>query len=117
MDIQGLVAVEPNPSYRAVHIVWACTAPQNNVWEYGAQKYKGVGGHLFAVASEVSLRMGYDGTVYGEAMDEEILRYYMKQFGAVRLPRTIHPYALVINEATTERIREVYNYVWTDEII
>lgn len=117
MDIQGLIAVEPNPSYKAVHILWACTAPQNNVWETGEQKYKGVGGHLFAIASELSIMSGFDGTVYGEAMDEEILKYYVNQFGASRLPKTIHPYAMAINSATAKQIREVYDYDWSDEVI
>ena len=117
MDIQGLIAIEPNPDYKAVHIIWACTAPQNNKWENGEQKYKGVGGHLFAIASEISVMSGFDGTVYGEAMDEDILRYYVKQFGAIRLPKTIHPYAMAINSATAKQIREVYDYDWSDEVI
>ena len=117
MDIQGLVAVEPNPEYKAVHIVWACTAPHNNIWENGEQKYKGVGGHLFAIASEISLMSGFDGTVYGEAMDGQILEYYIKHFGANRLPKIIHPFALAINRATAKQIREVYDYDWSDEVL
>ena len=117
MDIQGLIALEPVPDYKAVHIVWACTEPQNNIWENGEQKYKGVGGHLFAIASEISIMSGFDGTVYGEAMDEVILQYYVEKFGANRLPKTIHPYAMAINSAAAKIIREVYDYDWSDEIL
>ena len=97
MDIQGLIAVSPNASKdtRALPIHWACTAPHNNIWEYGVRKYKGVGGHLFAIAADLSFQYGFDGYVYGEAMDEDILKYYTEKFGAQPLPKTIHPYALI----------------------
>jgi hypothetical protein len=84
---------------------------------YGEQKFKGVGGHLFAIASEFSVMSGFDGTVYGEAMDQEILEYYMEHFGANRLPKVIHPYAVAVNGVTAKRIREVYDYDWSDEIL
>jgi len=117
MDIQGMVAVSPNNEAKALHIDWACTAPQNNKWQYGVQKYAGVGGHLIAIASELSVMYGYDGYVYGEAMDETILKHYMVKYGAERLPAVLHPYALVIRGEQTAKIREVYDYVWTGETI
>ena len=119
MDIQGLIAVSPNASKdtRALHIHWACTAPHNNIWEYGVQKYKGVGGHLFAIAADLSFRYGFDGYEYCEAMDEEILNYYIEKFGAQPLPKTIHPYALMINGDNMRKIMEVYDYVWSDEAL
>ena len=119
MDIQGLIAVSPNASKdtRALHIHWACTAPHNNIWEYGVQKYKGVGGHLFAIAADLSFQYGFDGYVYGEAMDEDILNYYIEKFDAQPLPKTIHPYALMINGDNMRKIMEVYDYVWSDETL
>ena len=113
-DIQGLVAIEPDDEAQAVHIVWACTAPQNNIWKYGTQKYRGVGGHLFAIAAEMSEKLGYEGFMYGEAMDEEIMRYYMNNFGAIALPRE-HPYSVGFSGNTARKIREAYDYVWTDD--
>ena len=65
-DIQGMIAVEYNDEFQAVHVVWGCVAPQNNVWEYGKKKFSGVGGHLFAIASELSLKHGYDGFLYAD---------------------------------------------------
>jgi len=117
MDIQGMIAVSPNSDAKALHIDWACTAPQNNKWQYGVQKYSGVGGHLIAVASELSVMYGYEGYVFGEAMDEAVLKHYMEHFGAERLPAVLHPYAMVIRGEKTKKLREVYDYVWTDETI
>lgn len=119
MDIQGLIALRPNlaKDFMAVHILWACTAPHNNVWEHGKQKYKGVGGHLFAIAADISEKVGCGGYLYGEAMDEEVLQYYMEHFKAERLPKVIHPYAMMIRGENTKRFREVYNYEWADRTI
>ena len=77
VDIQGLVAIRYDTGAQCVYLVWGCTAPQNNVWKYGKQKYIGVGGHLFAIAAELSVKHGYDGFVYGDAMDREIYQYYV----------------------------------------
>lgn len=116
MDIQGMVAVESDNEARAVHIVWACTAPENNIWQRKKQKYTGVGGHLLAIASEISIQKGYDGFVYGEAMDRELFEYYMRAFGAYPIPpRESHPFTFMLTDRATAKIREVYDYVWTDE--
>ena len=114
-DIQGLVAIEPDDEAQAVHIIWACTAPQNNIWKYGTLKYSGVGGHLFAIAAEMSDKLGYDGFLYGEAMDKEIMHYYMTHFGAISLPRE-RPFSIGFTGTATKKIREVYDYVWTDDV-
>lgn len=31
MDIQGLIAIQNDSSSKSIHIVWACTAPWNNI--------------------------------------------------------------------------------------
>ena len=111
-----MVAIEPDDEAKALHLVWACTAPQNNKKKppIGEQKYIGVGGHLFAIAAEMSERYGYEGFLYGEAMDEKLMWYYIEKFGAIRVPRE-HPFSISFSGKVTKRIREVYDYVWTDE--
>ena len=54
-DVQGMVAVQYDDDAQAVYVLWGCTAPQNNVWQYGKQKFSGVGGHLIAIASNLSI--------------------------------------------------------------
>ena len=74
-EIQGMIAVQYDDVAMAVHAIWGCTAPHNNVWTNGKQKYSGVGGHLFAIASELSYQHGYDGFVYGEAADRKLYEW------------------------------------------
>lgn len=116
-DIQGMVAVQYDDDAQAVYVLWGCTAPQNNIWQYGKQKFSGVGGHLIAIASSLSVRHGYDGFLYAEAMDKELYDYYCDQFGAAYLPPLHNPYRFMLSDEATERIREVYTFEWTDEII
>lgn len=117
VDIQGLVAIRYDADAQCVYLVWGCTAPQNNVWKYGKQKYIGVGGHLFAIAAELFVKHGYDGFVYGDAMDREIYQYYVDQFHAVPLPSSEHQYRFMLSDDATQKIREVYDYAWSDECI
>ena len=119
MDIQGLVAIEPDNDSQAVHIHWACTAPHNNIWENGTKKYSGVGGHLFAIAGSKSVEYGFGGFVYAEAMDAEILQHYQRNFGAELFPYglTPHPYRFIIDENNMKKITEVYSYDDSDEEI
>ena len=46
-DIQGMIAVEYNDEFQAVHVVWGCVAPKNNVWEYGKKKFSGDGNYRY----------------------------------------------------------------------
>ncbi|MCR5331845.1 MAG: hypothetical protein K6E62_11775 [Lachnospiraceae bacterium] len=119
MDIQGLIGIEADKNAQAVHIHWACTAPHNNIWENGTKKYSGVGGHLFAIAGNKSMEYGFDGFVYAEAMDAEILEHYQKQYGAELFPfgLTPHPYRFIISEINMKKITEEYSYDDSDEEI
>ncbi|WP_034452972.1 hypothetical protein [Butyrivibrio sp. AE2032] len=111
-DIQGLVALEKNDEQNAVHVVWGCTAPENNIYKYGKQKFKGVGGHLLAIAGHKSLEYGFGGYIYAEAMDKELFDYYINEFGARAFPYGYppHPYRIEITEKAMAPIMEVYNY-------
>lgn len=111
-DIQGLIALENIPGDGAIHIKWACTSPANNVWQNGTQKFKGVGGHLFAIAGNISMIAGYNGVVYAEAMDQELLDYYIHTFHAEPFPYGFpkHPYRFIMNELAMHEIMEVYTY-------
>lgn len=117
VDIQGMVAIQYDNEAQAVYVLWGYTAPDNNIWEYGKKRFDGVGGHLFAIASDLSVKAGYDGFVYAEAMDKELFKYYLTEFGALPLPPANTPYRFMISDTMTEKIREVYSYEWTDEEI
>lgn len=117
MDIQGMIAIGYDDVAMAVYVYWGCTAPHNNIWQYGKQKYSGVGGHLFAIAGELSEKHGYDGFVCGEAMDKELYEYYIDNFHALPLPALSNPYRFMLSDIATKQIREVYDYEWTNECI
>jgi len=117
-DIQGLIAVRDNTEEQALDILWACVSPDNNIWAYGAKRFDGVGGHLFAIATDISIKHGFEGFLVGEAMDEKLRDYYIDHYGALPLP-DVHgnPYRIAFFDTCTQRIKEVYNYEWTDDII
>ena len=49
-------------------------------------------------------------------MDHQLFEYYQKEFGAFPVPaRGRHPYTFMLTDNVTQRIREVYDYVWTDD--
>lgn len=111
VDIQGLVAIQKDDSAQAVHILWMVAAPQNNPQITNKKKYSGVGGHLFAIAGNLSIKYGYDGFVYGEPMDEKLMHHYEKVFNAERLPRiNSNIYRILINDQNMQKIVEEYNY-------
>lgn len=112
VDIQGMIALENAVQSKAVHILWAVAAPQNNVYRHGKKLYSGVGGHLFAIAGNRSIKLGYSGLVYGEAMNQEIMDHYIEHYGAEFFPFGVpkHPFRIVIDSEAMKRITEEYTY-------
>ncbi len=70
---------------------------------------------MFAIASDLSMQHGYEGFIYAEAMDQELYDYYVTEYGALPLPPVNNPYRFMLSDEMTERIREVYDYEWTEE--
>lgn len=116
VDIQGLVALKADPFSKAVYVAWMCASPESNSLLTSEPKYLGVGGHLFAVAAKVSRDYGYDGFMYGFAMDEKLLDHYSRVFGAYP-QRTLHPFHFMIDDKHAKIIEEAYTYEWSDETI
>jgi hypothetical protein len=102
-QIQGLVSAEVLRGAVYVHIVES--APHNLSPN---KKYKGVGGHLFAIAVKLSLANGFGGYVYFEAKNIELVNHYSKMLGASRLPTRFHEYRMEILEENAQKIIEEY---------
>ena len=115
VDVQGLIAVRYDSLAKAVHIIWACTAPWNNKIKNGNQTYQGVGGHLFAIAAELSFKHGYDGYVFGDAINKEVFEYYLTHFQAIPINVGSGLKRFMIDGENTQKLMEVYNYEWTEE--
>ena len=112
-EIQGLVGVKNDKTSNAAYLHWACTAPHNNIHDFGKQKYTGVGGHLFAIAADKSIQWGYEGAVHGFAANEELLNHYIKVFQAEYLGM-LHQYQFFIDETKAKELLEVYHYEWNE---
>lgn len=110
-EIQGLIALQKDEISHAAFICWACTAPHNNKFEFGMQKYVGVGGHLFAIACEKSIEWGYCGAVHGFAASRALLEHYVENLKAEPICM-LHQYQFFIDEMAAQQLREVYHYEW-----
>lgn len=105
---QGLISLKYEKG--GTYISLAVNAPQNNKLIVGnAVKYKGVGGHLFAIAVEESIKNGGSGTIYGYAANKTVLKHYMEQFGAKHLPIR-HQYQFLIEGKDSKKLLKTYNY-------
>lgn len=111
LEIQGIIGLIDDNNAQAVYMFWACAAPQNNKHDFGTQKYKGVGGHLFAVAADISKKHGYGGAMHGYAANKELLCHYMDVFGAQYLGAQ-HLYHFFVSEKQASQLLEVYSYEW-----
>ena len=112
-SIQGLVGIKKDIKSYAAYIHWACTAPYNNKFDLGKQRYLGVGGHLFAIAADKSIQWGFEGAIHGFAASEKLLQHYMEVFGAEYLGM-LHQYQFFIDEENSKKLLEVYHYEWNE---
>lgn len=110
-EIQGLVAVKNEPESKVVQLHWACTAPRNNKHLFGSQRYAGVGGHLFAIAVDMSIKWGYEGYVYGYALNKELLNHYIEVLGCFFVGIR-HPYHFLLEPKSARKLLENYTYEW-----
>lgn len=102
--IQGLVAVSDFPRDSAVFVNIAESAPHN----FGKNKvYEGVGGHLFAIAANESMKKGYGGFVFMDAKNEDLVRHYQEALGATFLGMP-HPYRMFIDEESAQKLLQTY---------
>lgn len=116
VDIQGLLAVRPEESMTSAFVTWMCASPDNNPQLTEEKRYEGVGGHLFAIAAQRSFDYGFEGAISGFAADRKLMGHYCKVFDAEPICM-LHPYQIFIPEASGAKIKEVYDYEWTDEVI
>lgn len=112
-QIQGLIALHNDILNDAIYIHWACTAPHNNIHDFGSKKYSGVGGHLFAIAAEKSFEQGHSGYIYGFANNKDTLAHYVNTLNALPFA-AMHPYQFIIDEDNARNLIEVYNYEWNN---
>ena len=105
-EIQGLVALTKYEQDRAVYVNIAESSPNN----MGMNKmYNGVGGHLFAIAAQRSIDLGFGGFVFMDAKNIDLVEHYAKTLGATLLGRP-HPYRMFIDEDAAEKLLKIYTF-------
>ena len=101
--IQGLISAEVIRGAVYIHLIES--APHNR----GENKqYEGVGGHLFAIAIKLSMVNGFDGYIFFEAKNLELVQHYIEMLGATRLPTRFHEYRMEVSEEQAQKIIEEY---------
>ena len=113
--IQGLVALRPDSAMKTAFVTWMVAAPHNNPLN-GKKRYNGVGGHLFAIAARRSGEFGYGCAISGFAANRALMEHYCQTFEAEPICM-LHPYQIFIPESAGQKIQEVYDYEWTDDIL
>lgn len=103
-EIQGLIALTDFQRDNAIYVNIAESAPHN---KGKGKKYEGVGGHLFAIAAQVSIDLGYGGFVFMDAKNEELVEHYRDKMGAQLLGMP-HPYRMFIDEDAAHRLLKIY---------
>ena len=103
-EIQGLVALEDMNNDYAIHLILAESSPKNIGHN---KKYEGVGGHLFAIATQISVDKGYGGFIYFEAKNFELVSHYQNAFGG-RLIGGVHQFRMIIDEDSAQNLLEKY---------
>lgn len=111
--IQGMVALREDKLSEAIYITWMCSSPENDRHTADQVKYIGVGGHLFAIAVQKSIKYGFGGVVHGFAANEQLLTHYIDAFGGKYIG-ILHPFHFCIDEADAGKIAEVYDYEWAE---
>lgn len=96
--VQGRISLKIDGGVANVDIVE--TAPHNYSH---TGKYRGVGGHLFAIACQVSLEAGCDGVVAFDSKSD-LVEYYKKELNAIE----IYPRRMVIFEDAAQILLEKY---------
>jgi hypothetical protein len=101
--LQGLVSAEVVRG--AVYIHLAESAPHN----LGkTKKFSGVGGHLIAIAIKLSVANCFDGYVFFNAKNIELVTHYQDMFGARLLRTRIHEYRMEISETKAMELLKTY---------
>lgn len=114
VDIQGLIAVKPNPEMKCLFISWAVAAPQNNKEFVNKKRFDGVGGHLLAIAAERSCQQGFEGEMTGFAMNQKLVIHYCEELEARHIT-ALHPFQVVFTKNASTKLMEGYTYEWSED--
>jgi len=68
-------------------------------------------GENFAIAVDKSVQWGYDGVIFGFALNKELLNHYIGVFGCSHIG-ALHPYHFILGPIAAKKLLETYTYEW-----
>lgn len=113
-EIEGLIAIRKEPESKAVYMYWGNAAPHNKISKFNThKKYEGVGGHLFAIAADISVKEGYGGFIYGDAANKDLFEKFVNKYGAYPLSTRDRPYRFCFDGEALLLLLNTYNFGWS----
>ena len=118
---QGLIALMNDFEAGVTIIDWAVANPKNVPLENnGVKEYYGVGGHLFAIALEESIRQGFGGIVVGHPSNKKLYEHYQKELHAkpfnVGALAYGYEYTIILEGMDARYVYGKYNFENIDQI-
>ncbi len=74
-----------------------------------SKKHKGVGGHLFAIAANESVKIGNGSFLFLDAKNMQLVEYYKENFGAA-LYGMPHHYRMVIDKDAAQKLLNLFTF-------
>jgi len=99
-EIQGLVAFTPIQNENTVRVEWVEAAPHNRG---SSGKYIGTGAHMFSIAIQKSIDLGFGGHIYFRAK-AALIDYYTRKLGA----RLVSDNIMQITEEDAQKLCKEY---------
>jgi hypothetical protein len=101
-EVQGFIAVKPMRG--TVYVALVESAPHNLPPD---KKFAGVGGHLFAIAIKLSLKLGFGGFIHFESKSLELAKHYTDTIRA-ELVGGDHLYRMAVDVESAAYVIEKY---------
>lgn len=95
-ELLGLGAYRDMPEGVLVYVEYLEAAPHSNPTLAASRKYRGIGAALLAYGVQLSVDLGYGGTIFLKAKTSEIREHYIRDFGAIPFSRA-EPFLLLID--------------------
>ncbi|MBQ7294985.1 MAG: minor capsid protein [Clostridia bacterium] len=112
-EIEGLIALKNDDAAYATYMFWGNAAPHNRITKNNPmKKYNGVGGHLFAIAAQESIKNGFGGYIYADAANKELFKFFVNEFKAIPIPTRENPYRFLLEGNAIKNILDTYNFEW-----
>ena len=99
----GLAAYRDIPEGILIYVEYIESAPDSNPTLTQQKEYLGIGAALLARGVQLSIDLGYGGTIFLKAKTSDLQKYYIEQFGAVPFS-SANPFLLLIDGESAKEL-------------